>query len=72
MSDFMLIQLILFVTGAVCLVIFSFYVESLDKKGSDKKEPYLKVLKILIIVFSLWFIFSGFYFKFFSGYYPNI
>jgi len=72
MSDFMLFQFILLASGCVFLVGFSFYVEALDKKGSDRKEPYLRVLKILIVVFSLWFIFSGFYFKFFTGYFSNI
>ncbi|MGI9535165.1 MAG: hypothetical protein ACR2NW_09455 [Thermodesulfobacteriota bacterium] len=72
MSDFIFFQFVLFVSGTVILVGFSFYVEALDKKGSDKKEPYLKVLKILIVLFSLWFIFSGFYFKFFTGYFPDI
>ena len=68
----MLFQLILFTAGAVFLVAFSLYVEALDNRGSDKKEPYLRVLKILIVVFSLWFILSGFYFKFFTGYFSNI
>ena len=72
MSDFMLFQFVLLASGSVFLVGFSLYVDSLDKKGSDKKEPYLKVLKIMIVIFSLWFILSGFYFKFFTNYFSNI
>ena len=69
MELFWKIQFYVFVIGAVLLIAFSFYVDAIDKRGSVKKGLYLRILKILIVVYSLWFIFSGFYFNFFTDYF---
>lgn len=68
MEQFFKYQFVLFVLGAVFLLVISFYVEYLDKKNDYRKEKYLGIFKITLVVYTVWFIFSGFYTTFFIVY----
>ncbi len=66
MEQFFKFQLVLLVCGAVFLIAFSFYIENLDRKKDQRKAKYLIIFKTILVVYTIWFVFSGFYFKFFS------
>ena len=68
MDQYFQIQFILFVFGAVFLIAISFYVEYLDKKEDVRKDRYLGIFKTTLVIYSIWFIFSGFYTTFFIVY----
>ena len=65
MDQFFKFQFALLVLGAVFLVAWSFYVESLDKKQDERKDKYLNIFKTVLVIYSVWFILSSFYVKFF-------
>ena len=66
MEQFFKYQFILFVAGAIFLVVWSFYVEALDNRGDKRKNKYLNIFKTALVVYSVWFILSSFYVKFFT------
>ncbi len=66
MEQFFKFQFMLLVCGAVILIAFSFYIETLDRKKDQRKAKYLNIFKTILVVYTIWFVFSGFYFKFFS------
>lgn len=66
MEQFFKFQFALLVLGAVFLIAFSFYVEALDRKKDHRKTKYLNIFKTILVVYTIWFVFSGFYFKFFT------
>lgn len=66
MEQFFKIQFVLFVVGAVFLIGFSFYINALDGKKDEKKTKYLNIFKTVLVIYTVWFVFSGFYFKFFT------
>ncbi len=68
MEQFFQIQFTLFVIGAICLIAISFYVEHLDKKKDIRKDKYLGIFKTTLVVYTVWFIISGFYTTFFIVY----
>jgi len=68
MEQFFKFQFVLLVLGAVGLVALGFYVESLDKRHDTGKDKYLKIFKTLLVVYTIWFILSGFYLKFFTDF----
>jgi len=67
MEQFFKYQFVLLVFGAVFLIAFSFYIEMLDKKKDPRKLKYLNIFKTILVIFTVWFVFSGFYFKFFTN-----
>ena len=68
MENFFQIQFALFVLGALFLVVFSFYIEYLDGKMDKRKEKYLSIFKTTLVIYTVWFVFSGFYTTFFIVY----
>ena len=68
MENFFQIQFALFVLGALFLVVFSFYIEYLDGKVDKRKEKYLSIFKTTLVIYTVWFVFSGFYTTFFIVY----
>lgn len=68
MEQFFKFQFVLLVIGAVFLVLWSFYVESLDKKNDPRKEKYLNIFKTVLVVYTVWFVLSSFYIKFFTNF----
>ena len=66
MEQFFKLQFAVLVIGAVCLICFSFYVESLDRKNDKRKTKYLNIFKTVLVIYTIWFVFSGFYFKLFT------
>ena len=68
MENFFQIQFALFALGAAFLVVFSFYIEYLDGKMDKRKEKYLSIFKTTLVIYTVWFVFSGFYTTFFIVY----
>ena len=68
MENYFQIQFALFALGAVFLVVFSFYIEYLDGKMDKRKEKYLSIFKTTLVIYTVWFVFSGFYTTFFIVY----
>ena len=66
MEQFFKLQFAILVIGAVFLIAFSFYVETLDRNKDQRKTRYLNIFKTILVVYTIWFVFSGFYFKFFT------
>jgi len=66
MEQFFKFQFMLLVLGAVFLISFGFYIETLDRKKDQRKAKYLNIFKTILVVYTIWFVFSGFYLKFFS------
>jgi len=67
MEQFFKFQFALLVIGAVFLILFSFYIEKLDSLNDQRKAKYLNIFKTVLVVYTIWFVFSGFYFKFFTS-----
>ena len=68
MEQFFQFQFALFVIGAIYLIAISFYVEHLDKKKDKRRDKYLGIFKTTLVVYTVWFIISGFYTTFFIVY----
>ena len=68
MEQFFQIQFAVFVMGAVFLIAISFYVEYLDGKNDKRKDRYLGIFKTTLVLYTVWFVFSGFYTTFFIVY----
>lgn len=68
MENYFQIQFALFALGAVFLVVFSFYIEYLDGKMDKRKDKYLSIFKTTLVIYTVWFVFSGFYTTFFIVY----
>lgn len=68
MEMFFQIQFALFVLGALFLIGISFYVEHLEGRKDTRKDKYLAIFKTTLVVYTVWFVFSGFYATFFLVY----
>ena len=66
MEQFFKFQFVLLVLGAIFLISFSFYIETLDRKKDQRKAKYLNIFKTILVVYTIWFVFSGGDFKVFS------